>query len=112
MDRDPSARLAKIFDPPIHHCDVTRYILLVQANESTILKKRKEEKVTKGVNPLLTARLCVQSSRKCEMPEPGLVMKAKQLAPSIQSEAVRAEVRAAARPAIHRPTNFLTRPER
>ena len=49
-----------------------------------------------AVNPahkkLPTARVGVQSSRKCAMPEAGLIMKAKQLAPNIRSEAVRAGV--------------------
>jgi hypothetical protein len=44
LDRDLPARLAKIFDPPLHHCEVTRYILLAQANESTIVKKGKRGK--------------------------------------------------------------------
>jgi hypothetical protein len=32
-------------------------MLLVQANESTMVKKGKEEKVSKGGNPLLSGRL-------------------------------------------------------
>jgi hypothetical protein len=69
LDRDPPARLTKIFDPPIHHCDVTRYILLVQANESTILKKGIEENVTKGVRvkslPVILALISAANLKPC-----------------------------------------------